>query len=269
MALISMQDVCLGFGGPRVLENVNFNLERGERVGILGRNGAGKTSLLRLAYEELLPDSGQVSRQQALRAAYLPQEVPQDLAGAITEIVAGGLTAEVITPGSGYEDAWQRQLQVEKVIARMALDPQARFETLSAGMKRRVLLGRALVREPDLLLLDEPTNHLDIDAIRWLEDFLVRWNGTLLFVTHDRAFLQKLATRIVELDRGRLFNWNCDYATYERRKEGVLVAEQEQAVNFRQEAGPGRGLDPQGHRGAPHAQRGPGARPAAPARGAP
>jgi ABC transport system ATP-binding/permease protein len=232
MALVSMQEVSLGFGGPLILENVNFNIERGEMVGVLGRNGTGKTTLLRLAFGDLLPDSGQVSRQQGLRVAYLPQEVTQGLAGTIAEIVASGLTAEITAPGSGYEDAWQRQLQVEKVVARMAIDPTAQFDTLSAGMKRRVLLARALVREPELLLLDEPTNHLDIDAIRWLEDFLARWNGTLLFVTHDRAFLQKLTTRIVELDRGRLFNWNCNYTTYARRKEGVLEAEQDQAVNF-------------------------------------
>ena len=178
MALISMQEVCLGFGGPHVLDNVNFNIERGERVGVLGRNGAGKTSLLRLACGDLQPDSGQVTRQQAVRLAYLSQEVPQGLSGSVTEMVGAGLTAETTALGSGYEDAWQRQLQVEKVIARMTLDPAAQFETLSAGMKRRVLLARALVREPDLLMLDEPTNHLDIAAIRWLEDFLARWNGT-------------------------------------------------------------------------------------------
>jgi ABC transport system ATP-binding/permease protein len=228
MALISMQEVSLGFGGPPLLDSVNLQIERGEMVGLLGRNGVGKSTLLKLVYGDLSPESGVMARQSNLRLAYLPQEVPQNLPGSVHEIIAGGLEQLSSDP----EALWQQQLQIEQVISRMQLDPQARYETLSAGMKRRVLLGRGFVRHPDLLLLDEPTNHLDIDAIRWLEDFLVRWGGTLLFVTHDRAFLQRLSTRIIELDRGRLFDWNCDYPTFLERKEAMLNAEQEQAAAF-------------------------------------
>lgn len=231
MALIGLQDVSLGFGGPLLLEAVNFQIERGEWIGLLGRNGAGKSSLLKLVYGELQPDSGSLARQQNLKVAFLPQEVPQDLAGSVTEIVAGGLDPAAASRLAA-EDEWQSQLEVEKVISRMQLDPQAQFGSLSAGLKRRVMLARGLVRRPDLLLLDEPTNHLDIESIAWLEDFLARWGGTMLFVTHDRAFLQKLARRIVELDRGRLFDWNCDYATFLQRKEGMLSAEAEQNVLF-------------------------------------
>jgi ATP-binding cassette subfamily F protein uup len=230
MALISLQDVSLGFGGPLLLENINLQIERGEWVGLLGRNGMGKSTLLKLINGSLSPESGTVARQQNLRVAYLPQEVQQGLTGRVIEIVATGLDAEPL--GSSPEDHWQRQIQVDQVISRMLLDPSAQFETLSAGLKRRVLLARGLVRTPDLLLLDEPTNHLDIESIDWLENFLKRWGGTLLFVTHDRVFLQKLTTRIVELDRGRLFDWNCDYATFIQRKEAVLSAEAEQNVNF-------------------------------------
>ena len=230
MALISLQDVSLGFGGPLLLENINLQIERGEWVGLLGRNGMGKSTLLKLINGSLSPKSGSVARQQNLRVSYLPQEVQQGLAGTVIEIVATGLDVE--PAGSSPEDHWQRQIQVDQVISRMLLDPKAQFDTLSAGLKRRVLLARGLVRTPDLLLLDEPTNHLDIESIDWLENFLKRWGGTLLFVTHDRIFLQKLTTRIVELDRGRLFDWNCDYATFIQRKEAVLSAEAEQNVNF-------------------------------------
>ena len=233
MALISLQEVSLGFGGPLLLEEINLQIERGEWVGLLGRNGMGKSTLLKLVNGDLSPESGVVARQQNLRLAYLPQEVPQGLSGSVAGIVVGGLEAVAIsTDPDGDEAPWQRQLQVEQIIARMSLDPQARFEVLSAGLKRRVLLARGLVRNPDLLLLDEPTNHLDIQSIDWLEEFLKRWGGTLLFVTHDRVFLQKLATRIVELDRSRLFDWNCDYATFIKRKEAMLAAEQEQNVLF-------------------------------------
>ena len=229
MALISLQEVSLGFGGPLLLDNINLQIERGEWVGVLGRNGAGKSTLLKLIHGDLLPDSGWVARQQNLRTAYLPQEVPQNLTGSVAEIAAAGLEHLPLAAG---EEPWQRKLQVDQVIARMGLDPQADFAQLSAGLKRRVLLARGLVRMPDLLLLDEPTNHLDLPTIAWMEEFLQRWGGTLVFVTHDRAFLQKLATRIVELDRGHLLDWNCNYATFLQRKEAVLAAESEQNVLF-------------------------------------
>jgi ATP-binding cassette subfamily F protein uup len=233
MALVSLQEVSLGFGGPLLLEEINLQIERGEWVGLLGRNGMGKTTLLRLVTGELSPHSGVVARQQNLRVAYLPQEIPPGLTGSVGEIVLGGLQEGAPEAGSAiHEHAWQGQLQVEQVLSRMSLDPERRFESLSAGLKRRALLARGLVRAPDLLLLDEPTNHLDIQSIDWLETFLKRWGGTLLFVTHDRAFLQKLTTRIVELDRGRLFDWDCDYATFLKRKEALLAAEREQNVLF-------------------------------------
>jgi ATP-binding cassette subfamily F protein uup len=231
MALISLQEVSLGFGGPLLLEEVNLQIERGEMVGLLGRNGMGKSTLLKLINGDLSPESGSVSRQQNVKVAYLPQEVPQGLGGTVAEIVTGGLET-VNASQVNEEDSWKRQLQIDKIISRMQLDPEVQFDLLSAGLKRRVLLARGLVREPDLLLLDEPTNHLDIDAINWLEDFLQRWGGTLLFVTHDRQFLQRLTTRIVELDRGRLFDWNCSYATFLQRKEAMLAAEQDQNMLF-------------------------------------
>lgn len=231
MALLSIQEVSLGFGGPLLLEDVNLQIERGEWIGLLGRNGMGKSTLLKVLNGDLQPDSGTVSRQQNLRVAYLPQGVPQDLQGSVAEIVAGGL--EAVPDGSvDSEHLWQRQIQVDQVIARMELEPQAAFDVLSAGLKRRVLLARGLVRDPDVLLLDEPTNHLDIASISWLEDFLVRWNGTLVFVTHDRVFLQRMARRIIELDRGRLFDWNCSYNVFLQRKEAMLNSEVEQNETF-------------------------------------
>ena len=243
MALISLQNVSLGFGGPLLLDEVNLQIESGEWVGLLGRNGAGKSSLLKLINGEMLPQAGQVTRQQNTRVAYLPQEVPLGLAGRVHEIVIQGLEG-----GDKHVENWQKQLQVDQVISRMGLDADDLFDTLSAGMKRRALLARELVNQPDLLLLDEPTNHLDIDSILWLEDFLTRWGGTLVFVTHDRQFLQRTAHRIVELDRGRLFDWNCDYRTFIKRKEAMLQNEEEQNILFdkklaQEEAWIGRGIE--------------------------
>ena len=230
MALVSLQGVSIGFGGPRLMEEINLQIERGESIGLLGRNGMGKSTLLKLVNGDIQPHDGNIARQQNVKIAYLPQEVPQGLSGRIAEIIASGL--ETITSPLDDEGQWQRQHQVDKILSRMELDPDARFETLSAGMKRRVYLARGLVREPDLLLLDEPTNHLDINAIDWLESFLKRYGGTLLFVTHDRVFLQNLSTRIIELDRGQLFDWNCDYPTFIRRKEEMLSAEAQQNALF-------------------------------------
>ena len=230
MALISVQDVSIGFGGQRLLEEINFQIESGEWIGLLGRNGTGKSTLLKLISGEILSHSGTIARQQNIRVAYLPQEVPLGLRGRVREIVESGL--EEVSGPLDNEHMWQRQHQVEKILSRMELDPESRFEVLSAGLKRRVYLARGLVRNPDLLLLDEPTNHLDINSIDWLEGFLKRWGGTLLFVTHDRVFLQRLAARIVELDRGKLFDWNCDYSTFVRRKDEILSAEQSQNALF-------------------------------------
>ncbi len=232
MALLSLRDVSVGFGGTLVLEEISLQIERGERLGLLGRNGVGKSTLLKIIAGELAPDEGAIVRQQGLRVAYLTQEVPQDLAGTVAEVVAGGLDAARTADGDDADEVWRGRLQLDTILARMQLDPAADFTQLSAGLKRRVLLARGLVCDPDIVLLDEPTNHLDTDAIAWLETALARYNGTLVFVTHDRAFLRKLATRIIEIDRGRLIDWSCDYDTFTARKGAVLAAEASQQVEF-------------------------------------
>ena len=228
MALISLQDITLGFGGPPLLDKINLQIEAGQSIGLLGLNGMGKTTLLKLIHDDLHPDSGEIARHADLRVAYLPQGVPHGLDGNIRQVVADGLS----DPPKGSEAHWQSQLQVDQVISRMQLDADAPFDLLSAGMKRRVLLARGLVRDPNLLLLDEPTNHLDIDSINWLETFLKRFRGTLLFVTHDRTFLQHLSNRIIELDRGQLFDWDCDYPTFLERKEAMLASEEKENIIF-------------------------------------
>ena len=231
MNLINFEEVALGFGGDLILESVDFRIKTDERIGLIGRNGMGKTSLLKLIIGELQSDAGIISRQQNLRIAYLPQEVPQGIEGTVREIVKTGLEGMAFD-WLDDEIEWQSELLLQKTLSRMQLDPDAIFEILSAGMKRRVLLARGLVAQPQLLLLDEPTNHLDIQSILWLEDFLMRWNGSLVFVTHDRVFLQKLTTRIVELDRGQIFNWDCDYNTFIQRKDAYLDSEQAQNAVF-------------------------------------
>jgi ATP-binding cassette subfamily F protein uup len=221
MALLSLRDVSLAFGGPKLLDRVELQVERGERVCLLGRNGEGKSTLLRLVAGEIEADEGEVIRQQGLKIARLTQDVPVGRSGLVAEVAAEGL-------GDPKGDAHR----VDAVLSRMGLDADARFDDLSSGMKRRVLLARALAAEPDILLLDEPTNHLDIESIRWLEDFLLRYGGTLIFVTHDRVFLERLATRIVELDRGNLHDWACDYPTFLARREDLLAAEARQSALF-------------------------------------
>ena len=228
MALIGMRDVCIGFGGSLLLDHASFNIERGERVCLLGRNGTGKSTLMRLLNGDLVPDEGEISYMQGVRVSFLPQEIPQEEAGTVAEIVAAGLDGTRGAPVAG----WSEPNRVEKTLTRMDLDGGARYENLSAGLKRRVMLARGLVRDPDVLLLDEPTNHLDIGAIGWMEDFLNRYEGALLFVTHDRRFLKKVATRTVELDRGRLIDWSCDYETFQQRKQAVLAAEAGQQKRF-------------------------------------
>ena len=258
MALLSFRDVTLGFVSPPLLDHVNLQIERGERVGLLGRNGTGKSTLMKLIVGSLPPDSGFVERQAGTRIARLVQDVPVGRTGTIFDEVAAGLgeigdavaaNFRLHHPDANHTDAdhasltqraeslesdkvWQGEHQVDVILERMQLNPLLPFDSLSSGMKRRVLLAQALVLEPDVLLLDEPTNHLDIDAIQWLEDFLSRYSGTLIFITHDRVFLQRLARRIVELDRGRLFDWPCDYATFLVRKEATLAAEEQQQALF-------------------------------------
>jgi ATP-binding cassette subfamily F protein uup len=218
MALLSLRNVSLAFGGPLLLDQVELQIEPGERVCLMGRNGEGKSTLLRLIRGELEPDDGQVIRQQGLRISLLPQDVPRGRAGTVADQVAAGIEHE------GHP-AHVSHHRTQAVISRMGLDPDAQFEDLSSGMKRRVLLAQALVTDPDILLLDEPTNHLDIDSIRWLEAFLLRSAATIVFVTHDRVFLEQLATRIIELDRGNLHDWACDYPTFLKRRDEVLTAE--------------------------------------------
>ena len=259
MALITLRDVCVGFGGPNLLDGVDLEIEKGERLCLLGRNGTGKSTLMKLIAGEVVNDDGSVMRQQELGIAYLTQDVPQGLCGTVYDVVAGGFGEEgallsryhavsMTVAEQGDEKqlleleriqhelevcgGWQHGQRVETLLSRLQLPVDDEFENLSGGLKRRVLLARALITEPDLLLLDEPTNHLDIEAIAWLEEFLKGWNGTLLFVTHDRQFLRNLATRIIELDRGSLSSWPGDYDNYLRRKQEVLAAEEKQNAEF-------------------------------------
>jgi ATP-binding cassette subfamily F protein uup len=228
MALVQLNDVSIGYRGPTLLDGVTCTIEPGQRIGLLGRNGAGKTTLMRMLSGQVRPDHGTCVVSPGVKVAILPQEVPHDLVGRVADVVILGL------PEEDRDDShhWLAEQKVERLLGQMNLDPELEVSAMSSGMKRRVLLARTLVSEPDVLLLDEPTNHLDIDAIGWLEDFLSRWKATFLFVTHDRAFLQSLATRILEIDRGRLFDWSCDYATFLVRKEAALAAEEKQNALF-------------------------------------
>ena len=247
MPLISFHGVDFSVGGPRLLEGVELSVESNERVCIVGRNGAGKSTLLRLMSGEAHPDDGEV-RRYGSRIAGLSQDVPADIAGPVYDVVAAGLgelgaqlaryhhithdgddidmdelgrLQAAIDAGNG----WQLEQRVDEVVSRLDLPGESEFQSLSGGMKRRVLLGRALVAAPDLLLLDEPTNHLDIESIAWLEGFLREFAGSVVFVTHDRAFLRNLATRIVEVDRGSVTSWPGDYDNYLRLREERLHAE--------------------------------------------
>ncbi len=218
MALVSFSDVSLRLGDLQLLDGATFSLERGERACLIGRNGEGKSSLLRVLTGELAPQSGTVALQKGVRLARLPQEVPEGISGRV----------RVVVEGQGQSE----DHEVEAILNRLKLDGEAQFESLSGGLKRRAFLGRLLAEQPDVLLLDEPTNHLDIESIGWLEEFLVRAGKTLLFVSHDRAFLRRLATRIVELDRGHLQSFDCDYDTYLARKEALLEAETQNRAVF-------------------------------------
>jgi ATP-binding cassette subfamily F protein uup len=227
MALLDLKNVTLALGGPPVLDGVNLRVAKGERICLLGRNGEGKSTLLRLLGGVIEPDSGEIVRQNGLRVGRLTQEMPPGIGGTVKEVVTAGFEAAGIPAPD-----WEHGHVVDQTLARAGLDPAADFVTLSTGNKRRVLLARAMVITPDILLLDEPTNHLDIDAIAKLEEDLHRFAGTLVFVTHDRAFLRGLAQRIVELDRGRLRDWTCGYETFLRRREEALRVEQEQNAEF-------------------------------------
>ena len=259
MALLTLRNLHLSYGDPPLIDGIDLSIEPGERICLLGRNGEGKSTLLRLIAGELHADDGERVVAQGVRIARLTQEVPEQLHGSVFEVVADGVgaTAELIkryhTASQALADdageaalarlehiqheleaadGWRMEQQVERVISRMQLDADDAFDNLSGGMKRRVLLARALAADPQLLLLDEPTNHLDVESITWLEDFLLDWPGTLLFITHDRGFLQRLATRIIELDRGAITDFPGDYRNYLRRREEMDNAEAQAQARF-------------------------------------
>jgi ATP-binding cassette subfamily F protein uup len=252
VSLVAFRDIHLAFGGPPLLDSATLQIEEGDRLCLLGRNGTGKSTLLKLLNGDLIPDGGEIIRRQGLRISLVSQESPPDLTGSVFDVVAGGMgdAAELLAEyhhvgirlaAEGGDDllkrleeihktleetgGWSLHQEVERILGRLTLDPDADFSTLSGGTKRRALLARALVAAPDILLLDEPTNHLDIDTIIWLEDFLLREVKTFLFVTHDRAFARRMANRVAELDRGMLYAFPCGYDSFVERREELLEAE--------------------------------------------
>ncbi len=252
MALLSIRDIRMSYGQTVVLDNVSLQIEPGERIALIGRNGEGKTTLMRIIDGDLEPLSGQIVRKPGLTMAMLDQKVPLDIEGTVFEQIVAGLGPRAdllreyheVSRQLAQEDsrilldkldrlhhhieaagAWHVHQQVETVISHLKLNADTLVSTLSAGLKRRTLLGRALVLEPEILLLDEPTNHLDVDSIVWLEEFLQNYPGTLIFVTHDRMFLQKLSTRIVDIDRGQVRSWQCGYDEFVIRRQALLDAE--------------------------------------------
>ncbi|HPX61341.1 MAG TPA: ATP-binding cassette domain-containing protein [Deltaproteobacteria bacterium] len=252
MALITLNNITLAFGGPPIFDGINLQIEPGDRLCLLGRNGTGKSTLMKLISGELPPEQGEISRQQGLKVALVSQEVPQGLSGSVFDVVASGMgnaaallaeyhhvAHELSVDGSEtllsrletlqkeLEDigGWHLHQEVERVLSRLYLDADINFDALSGGTKRRALLARALVANPDILLLDEPTNHLDIATIIWLEDFLLKQVKTVMFVTHDRAFARRMANRVAELDRGRIYAFSCGYESFVERREELLAAE--------------------------------------------
>jgi ABC transport system ATP-binding/permease protein len=253
MSLISIHSIRIAFGGAPVLDDISLDIQKGQRICLLGRNGVGKSTLLKIIAKELSPNAGTIVFAPGVRVAYLPQDALSDMTGSIYEIVARGagiigeklaqLHAQAARGSSTSElselqhylathDGWRIQPVIERVIDQMQLNADADFSALSGGMRRRTLLARALAGEPELLLLDEPTNHLDIESISWIESFLLNSRLTTLFITHDRMLLKRLATRIIELDRGRLIDWSCDYGTFLSRKQAVLDAEEKDWARF-------------------------------------
>ena len=253
MAFISMHGISLSFGGVPLFDGIDLTVERRERIGLVGRNGSGKSTLLRLIEGSLKPDSGAASVLKGAHIAYLSQQVPHDIPGTAFDVVASGirqyadlvtkqrsagLLDEDTTPMAEKLDRTHHTLEMEggwylsKMLSQLGVDAGRAFNSLSAGLKRQVLLKRALAGEPEILLLDEPTNHMDIDSIKELEKMMVRFAGALIFVTHDRMFLQRIATRIVEIDRGRLFDQACDYETFLVRRSVDRETEETQNALF-------------------------------------
>lgn len=259
MALVTLQDIYLSYGQPPLIDQVNFSIERGERVCLIGRNGAGKSTLLKILTSQITADDGVVKYASGVRIAQLEQAVPLDTRGTVFEVIAAGLgtegelvqryhrlSAQLAKAPSDrvmqdleacqtqldQVDGWDINSRVEAIITKMGLDPNSDISDLSGGYKRRVLLARALVCDPHLLVLDEPTNHLDIEAIQWLEQFLLKWEAALLFISHDRQFMDNLATRFIEIDRGKLTEFNCNYSTYLKRKQAMLDTEDKHNALF-------------------------------------
>lgn len=259
MALISLQEISLTFSRTNIFDRLSMQLEQGERIALLGRNGAGKTTLMKVMNGTQQIDRGSIIVQKGIHVAHLPQEVPVDITGNVFDIVLSGLgkraelisqhhhlthrlqtestpellrQLDVLQDKLNHTDGWDVNNQVEEAISKMKLDPDGDFALLSGGQKRRALLAKALVLKPEVLLLDEPTNHLDVDSMLWLEKFLLGYSGTVFFVTHDRMFMTRLATRIIELDRGRIFSWACDYKTFLERKQAVLDNEEARWEHF-------------------------------------
>lgn len=258
MALLSLRNINLTFGLSCLLQDAALHIEKGERVCLLGRNGTGKSTLLGLISGAIKPDSGVVEFQQGTSVALLPQEVPQAMAGTVFEAIANGVgplgkklcayheLSRALEQGNNHlldqfleaqhvidsEGGWPLERRIEQVVSRLKLIADAPVATLSGGLTRRVLLARVLAAAPDIMLLDEPTNHLDIESILWLEEFVLRETPTMVFITHDRSFLRRIATRIVEIDRGHLFDFPCDYETYLKRKDELLNAEQLERARF-------------------------------------
>lgn len=242
MALLEVRNLSLKFGGPTLFSGVSFQVGAGERVCLIGRNGAGKSSLLKIVAGMLEPDSGEVSLARGSRAAFLAQDVPEEIAGTVHDVVlsgfgeagekirvfaardAGIFSEEEIDAAFRWieeNSAWNLAGEADAMISGVGADPALPFSSLSAGMKRRVLLARELVSKPDVLVLDEPTNHLDIGAIERLEEFLLEWRGAVLFVTHDRRFLKKISTRILDIEGGIVTSWDCSYDVYLERREAL------------------------------------------------
>jgi ATP-binding cassette subfamily F protein uup len=259
MPLVTLQDIYLSYGQPPLIDHINLVIERGERVCLIGRNGAGKSTLLKILTGQITADDGVLKRASGVKIAQLEQSVPEDAQGSVFDVITQGLGTEgelakryhhlIVELGNNPSDqtlrdleecqseldrvnGWDINQRVESIITKMDLDADVDISSLSGGYKRRVLLARALVCDPDLLLLDEPTNHLDIDAIQWVEQFLLKWEGSLLFISHDRRFMDNLATRFIEIDRGQLAEFNCNYATYLQRKEENLEVEDRQNALF-------------------------------------
>ena len=226
MPLVSLDHIRMAYGHLPLLDDASLLIEAGERVCVIGRNGTGKSTLLQIIGGEVVPDAGAVWRQPGLRIARLEQDVPLSTDRPVRDVVADGFRDHA------HVETWHVDISVDMVIDRLDLPGDAIVSTLSGGWRRRVLLARALVAQPDLLLLDEPTNHLDIEAMTWLESFLGQYRGAVVFVTHDRAFLQRVATRIIELDRGKLTSWPGNYETFLDKKEAWLANEQIQHEKF-------------------------------------